>query len=223
MSWDSSREMLPHARQCRSKCRLGKPRRHSSAPHSRAACSSAWRSSSRQWYGGRGAVPGGKCPLMRDSPHSPSQEDRNRRPETRSAYRRNRERSTQRRLVPDRQEHVDLARRELAMVLFIAFDIRCLDVIEGKIPTFLIAQFGHPLEEICIQWGLSRLHTDNCCCAGAANGHAAAVPPRSVMNSRRFMVGLPPLSVASAPPGAAGDDARFTARSTCHRTAYLAT
>src|SRR5262245_9812401 len=73
---------------------------------------------------------------------------------------RDRERSTQRRLVPNRQEHVDLARRELAIVLFVAFDIRCLDVIEGKIPAFLIAQFGHPLEEICIKWGLSRLHTD---------------------------------------------------------------
>jgi hypothetical protein len=35
-----------------------------------------------------------------------------------------------------------------------------LDVIEGKIPAFLIAKFGHPLEEICIKWGLSRLHTD---------------------------------------------------------------
>src|SRR5262245_56891669 len=71
-----------------------------------------------------------------------------------------RERSTQRWLVPDCQEHVDLARRELAIVLFVAFDIRCLDVIECKIPTFLIAQFGHPLEEICIKWGLSRQHTN---------------------------------------------------------------
>src|SRR5262249_21727719 len=48
----------------------------------------------------------------------------------------------------------------VAIVLFVAFDIRCLDVIEGKIPTFLIAEFGHPLEEICIKWGLSRQHTD---------------------------------------------------------------
>src|SRR5262245_28674303 len=71
-----------------------------------------------------------------------------------------RERSTQRWLVPDCQEHVDLARRELAIVLFVAFDIRCLDVIECKIPTFLIAEFGHPLEEICIKWGLSRQHTN---------------------------------------------------------------
>jgi len=73
---------------------------------------------------------------------------------------RSRERSTQRRLVPDRHEHVDVARCELAIVLFVAFNIRCLDVIEGKIPAFLIAQFGHPLEEICIQGGSSRLHTD---------------------------------------------------------------
>jgi hypothetical protein len=35
-----------------------------------------------------------------------------------------------------------------------------LDVFEGKIPAFLIAQFGHPLEEICIKWGRSRQHTD---------------------------------------------------------------
>jgi hypothetical protein len=47
-----------------------------------------------------------------------------------------------------RKEHVDLVRRELAIVFLIAFDIRCLDVIECKIPAFLIAQFGHPLEEI---------------------------------------------------------------------------
>jgi len=35
-----------------------------------------------------------------------------------------------------------------------------LDVIEGKVPTLLIAEFGHPLEEICIKRGLSRLHSD---------------------------------------------------------------
>jgi hypothetical protein len=49
---------------------------------------------------------------------------------------------------------------ELAIVRFVAFDIRCLDVIEGKIPTFLIAELDHPLEEIRIMRGLSRLHTD---------------------------------------------------------------
>src|SRR5262249_39031109 len=70
------------------------------------------------------------------------------------------ERRTQRRLVPDRQEHVNLARRELTIVFFVPFDIRCLDVIEGKVPTLLIAEFGHPLEEIRIKWRLSRLHTD---------------------------------------------------------------
>src|SRR5256886_5293118 len=73
---------------------------------------------------------------------------------------RSRERGTQRWLVSDREEHVDLARRELAIIFLIAFDIRCLDVIECKIPAFLIAQFGHPLEEGCIKWELSRLHTD---------------------------------------------------------------
>jgi hypothetical protein len=35
-----------------------------------------------------------------------------------------------------------------------------LDVIECKIPAFLIAQFGHALEEICVKWGLSGQHTD---------------------------------------------------------------
>ena len=30
------------------------------------------------------------------------------------------------------------------------------------------------------------------CCARAASGHAAAAPPMSVMNSRRFMCGWPP-------------------------------
>ncbi len=29
------------------------------------------------------------------------------------------------------------------------------------------------------------------CCARAASGHAAAAPPRSVMNSRRFMQSIP--------------------------------
>jgi hypothetical protein len=35
-----------------------------------------------------------------------------------------------------------------------------LDVIEGKIPTFLVPKFGHPPAELCIMWGLSGLHTD---------------------------------------------------------------
>src|SRR5262249_23750253 len=48
----------------------------------------------------------------------------------------------------------------LAIVLFVAFDIRCLDVIEGKIPAFLIAEFGHPLEKIGVERRLPRLHTD---------------------------------------------------------------
>jgi hypothetical protein len=57
---------------------------------------------------------------------------------------------------PNRQEHVNFARRETRDSSF----VRCLDVVECKIPAFLIAEFGHPLEEICIKWGLSRLHTD---------------------------------------------------------------
>jgi hypothetical protein len=37
------------------------------------------------------------------------------------------------------------------------------------------------------------------CCALAAIGHAAAVPPRSVMNARRFMlISALPLNVSSA-------------------------
>src|SRR5262249_53228232 len=73
---------------------------------------------------------------------------------------RNRKRGTQRRLVPDRQEHVNFSRRELAIVFFVAFDVRCLDIVECEIPAFLIAEFGHPLEEIRVMWGVSRLHTD---------------------------------------------------------------
>src|SRR5262249_33957742 len=73
---------------------------------------------------------------------------------------RNRKRGTQRRLVPDRQEHVNFSRRELTIVFFVAFDVRCLDIVECEIPAFLIAEFGHPLEEIFIMWSVSRLHTD---------------------------------------------------------------
>src|SRR5262245_24301994 len=73
---------------------------------------------------------------------------------------RNRERGTQRRLVPDRQEHINFSRRELTVVFFVAFDVRCLDIVECEIPAFLITEFGHPPEEICIKWGLSRQHTD---------------------------------------------------------------
>src|SRR6516164_1459416 len=69
---------------------------------------------------------------------------------------RNRKRGTKRRLVPDRQEHVNFSCRELTIVFFVAFDVRCLDIVEREIPAFLIAEFGHPLEEICIMWGVSR-------------------------------------------------------------------
>src|SRR5262245_33347710 len=72
----------------------------------------------------------------------------------------NRKRGTQRRLVSDRQEYVNFSRRELTIVFLVAFDVRCLDIVECEIPAFLIAEFGHPLEEIRIMWGVSRLHTD---------------------------------------------------------------
>jgi hypothetical protein len=52
---------------------------------------------------------------------------------------RSRKRRPKRALVPDRQEHVDLARREVAIVLFVALDIRCLDVLEREVAAFLIA------------------------------------------------------------------------------------
>src|SRR5262249_39101472 len=71
-----------------------------------------------------------------------------------------RKRGTQRRLVPDRQEYINFSRRELTIVFFVAFDVRCLDIVECEIPAFLITEFGHPLEEIRIMWGVSRLHTD---------------------------------------------------------------
>jgi hypothetical protein len=35
-----------------------------------------------------------------------------------------------------------------------------LDVFEREVAAFLIAQFGHPLEEGSIEWELSRLHPD---------------------------------------------------------------
>src|SRR5262245_22641973 len=56
--------------------------------------------------------------------------------------------------------HVLMTSPAYTEAFVIAIDIRCLDVIEGKIPTFLVAKLGHPPEEICIMWSLSRLHTD---------------------------------------------------------------
>jgi hypothetical protein len=73
---------------------------------------------------------------------------------------RSRERGAQRTLVPDRQEHVDLAPRKLAIAIFVAFEIRCLDVIERKVAAFLIPKFGHAPAEVVIERGLARLHAD---------------------------------------------------------------
>jgi len=52
------------------------------------------------------------------------------------------------------------------------------------------------------------------CCARIANGHAAAAPPMSDMNSRRFMLdmGLPPVLVAST---LRGDPTGRRRRSVC--------
>src|SRR5262249_57567153 len=60
----------------------------------------------------------------------------------------------------DRYEHVSLARRELAIVSLVAFDIRRLDVIKCEIAAFLIAQFGHSLDKIGIDRRLPGLNAD---------------------------------------------------------------
>src|SRR5262249_52849891 len=60
----------------------------------------------------------------------------------------------------DREEHVDLARRELAIAVFVAFEIGGLDVIERKVATFLIPEFGHSPAEAVIERGVARLHAD---------------------------------------------------------------
>src|SRR6266702_5444138 len=73
---------------------------------------------------------------------------------------RGQQRGTQRPLVADRQEHVNLARRELAIVSFVAFDIRRLDVVECEVPAFLITQFGQSLEKIGIDRRLPGLNPD---------------------------------------------------------------
>src|SRR5262249_62025092 len=66
----------------------------------------------------------------------------------------------QRALVPDREEHVDLARRKLAIAVFVAFEIGGLDIIERKVAAFLIPEFGHPPAEVVIERGLAGLHAD---------------------------------------------------------------
>ena len=71
-----------------------------------------------------------------------------------------RTRGKERPLISDRKKHVDLAPREFAIAFLVAVDIRCLDVFERKVLAFLIAQFGHALEEGCIKRGLSGLNTD---------------------------------------------------------------
>src|SRR5437763_14068718 len=89
--------------------------------------------------------------------------------------------------------------REMLKLFLIAFDVRCLDIVECEIPAFLIAELGHALEEICIMWGLSGLHTDKadtqhlrlllrprrerprCCCA--AKQRDELPPPHSITSS----------------------------------------
>src|SRR6516164_1495239 len=71
-----------------------------------------------------------------------------------------RNRRAQRALVSDREEYVDLARRELAIAVFVAFEIRGLDVVERNVAAFLISEFGHPPAEVVIERGLAGLHAD---------------------------------------------------------------
>jgi hypothetical protein len=63
-------------------------------------------------------------------------------------------------LVPDREEHVDFARRQLAVILLVSFDVRRLNVFECKVAAFLIAELRHPLEKIAIDRGFTRLNAD---------------------------------------------------------------
>src|SRR6476659_3417877 len=73
---------------------------------------------------------------------------------------RDRERSLQRPLIADGQEHVDLARCELAIVRFVPVDVGCLDIIEREVPAFLIAELGHAPEKVAVERRLPRLHAD---------------------------------------------------------------
>jgi hypothetical protein len=67
------------------------------------------------------------------------------------------ERAASRWLASHCQEHVDLARRDLAIACRVALDIRCLDIFERKVSAFLITQFGHPFEESSIERRLAGL------------------------------------------------------------------
>src|SRR5262249_31859578 len=69
-------------------------------------------------------------------------------------------RGAQRRLVADGEEHVDLARGKRAIVLFVAVDIRRLDVVEGEVAAFLITQLSHAPEKVGVDRRLPRLNAD---------------------------------------------------------------
>src|SRR5215471_9602506 len=93
---------------------------------------------------------------VRDSLHNPSQADRNLWRETRSACR---PQPKARHAAPARSRPPGT--RQLFAPRNDSFSrIRCLHIVECEIPAFLIAEFGHSPEEICIMWGVSRLHTD---------------------------------------------------------------
>src|SRR6516165_8896040 len=101
------------------------------------------------------------CPRdARDSPRTPSPQGRNRWQATRSACR---PPPTARHVAPARCRPPgtrNLARRELAIVALVAFDIRRLDVVECEVAAFLITQFGHSLEKIGIDRCLPTLNAD---------------------------------------------------------------
>src|SRR5262245_28335045 len=90
------------------------------------------------------------------------------------------ERRAQRRLVSDRHKYVYLARCELAIACIVTIDIRCLDIFEHEVPALLIAKFGHPHQEGCINRKLSGLNTDK-----PDTQHFGLLPPRRDRPRRR--------------------------------------
>jgi len=94
----------------------------------------------------------------------------------------------------NRQEHVDFARRETR-------DSFCRSLrhpgseCNRKIATFLISEFGHPSDEICIMWGLSGLHTDE-----ALTQHLVLPRARSCWHTMRRRDQPPSGDVRSGPP-----------------------
>src|SRR5262249_20102235 len=51
-------------------------------------------------------------------------------------------------------------RRERAIMSFVAFDIRRLDVVEGEVAAFLVTEFGHPPEKVGVDRRVPGLNAD---------------------------------------------------------------